>query len=158
WANFLVPLFGTSCSSWGVYFQEGQQWIASYYAGIGTLFLGAIAIGRGRDWRAVCLAVVSAAAFFLAQGEHNALYRELLTRVPAIGFARYPVKWVILISMLAPLLAALGLKAWDRRPQQLTRAGLLYGSVFLVLIAGVLIMTSPSKDTPWRVIAQNGLS
>jgi hypothetical protein len=157
WANFLVPLFGTTCSSWGVYFQEGQQWIASYYVGVGTLFLGAIAIGRGRGWRAVCLMIAAAGAFFLAQGEHNALYRELLARIPAVGFARYPVKWVILVSAIAPLLAALGLTAWDQKPQQLKRAGLVYGAWFFVLIGVVLILNSPSKETAWPVIAQNGL-
>ena len=47
WANFLVPLFRTSPNSQGLFMQPGQYWTSSYYAGIGTVLLVAVAVRAG---------------------------------------------------------------------------------------------------------------
>lgn len=157
WANFLVPLFGMFRSSWGVYFESSQQWVSSYYTGIGTLMFTAVALLRVRDWRVLALGAMSLLAFFLAQGEHNALYRALLAHFPAVGFARFPVKLIVLISAMAPLLAAFGIKQWCQDPQKTARTGLLCASTLLVLIGVILVMALKSKENEWLVVAENGV-
>ncbi|MCX6891834.1 MAG: hypothetical protein NTX51_09955 [Verrucomicrobia bacterium] len=51
WANFLVPLFRTAPTAQGVFFQNGQYWTSSYYAGVGTVLLVGVAVWRARGWR-----------------------------------------------------------------------------------------------------------
>src|SRR5204862_6997788 len=47
WVNFVLPLFRESLSTSGVYFQIGQFWTSSYYAGIGVLLLALSAAWTG---------------------------------------------------------------------------------------------------------------
>ncbi len=52
WANLLVPLFHMTPANVGVFTQVEQQWVSSYYIGIGTLLLAISAAisGRRRVW------------------------------------------------------------------------------------------------------------
>jgi hypothetical protein len=118
WANFLVPLFRTIPTDQGVYFPDGQYWTSSFYGGIGTVLLAAVAVLRVRDRRAWLLMGMVLAALVMALGNSKGsfLYHMLLSRVPAIGFVRYPVKFVILVLAVAPLLAAMGWTALQAIP------------------------------------------
>src|SRR5207247_2800182 len=69
WANFLVPLFRTTPTAQGVFFQNGQYWTSSYYAGIGTLLLAAVAVRHARDRRALVLAGLLVLGLVLALGD-----------------------------------------------------------------------------------------
>src|SRR5207249_4660732 len=91
---------------------------SSYYAGIGTLLLAVAAIRRLRDRRVYLLAGLVMAALVLALGDSGKIYRVLRTFIPALGFARCPVKFTILILALVPLLAAFGLQALDRQSRK----------------------------------------
>ena len=113
WANFLVPLFRTSPTAQGVFFQNGQYWTSSYYAGVGTVLLAAVAVWRVRDWRVWVLAGLAFLGAVLALGDCTLLYGAVHACLPGIGFLRYPVKAVILVLALAPLLAAFGFAALD---------------------------------------------
>ena len=111
WANFLVPLFRTSPTAQGVFLQNGQYWTSSYYAGIGTVLLAAVAVWRVRDWRVRAAGGAGLARPGPGVGRHHPAYRGLRVCFPGLGFVRYPVKFVILVLALAPLLAAFGLAA-----------------------------------------------
>ena len=117
WANFLVPLFRTTPTSQGLFTQPGQYWTSSYYAGIGTVLLVAVAVWRVRDWRVRFLAGLLALSLVLALGNSGLLYRWMRLCIPALGFVRYPVKFVILILAVAPPLAAFGFSALASKPR-----------------------------------------
>ena len=134
WANFFIPLFRASESPQGVYLQPGQYWTSSYYAGIGTILLVAVAVWRARVWRVRLLAALVFLAMLLALGNSGVLYSALRALVPVIGFFRYPVKFVILILALAPLLAAVGFDYIISRIIQRTlfEKGCVAGMVMLI--------------------------
>jgi hypothetical protein len=111
WANFLLPVFRGSFSPQGLFQQHSQYWTSSYYAGLGTLLLIAVAVCRVHNWRVRSLTVLFVLGLFLALGERGWLYRPLRFCFPFLGFVRYPVKFVILILAIAPLLAAYGFAA-----------------------------------------------
>ena len=113
WANFFVPLF--HCRSYqGVFMQNGQFWINSYYVGVATVVLALAAVrrvGRGRVWLPAAL---TGLCLVLALGDATPVYGWLSRHASAIGLMRFPVKFVILPVFLLPLLAAGGL-AENRR-------------------------------------------
>ena len=160
WANFLVPLFRASPTAQGVFFQNGQYWTSSYYAGIGTVFLALLTLWRLRDWRVGLLASLVFVCLVLAWGDTSILYRGLLSCFPALGFVRYPIKSVILVLALAPLLAAMGLAALAARRQRLASLEIGCALALLLLIAiiiGVEWKNSLPGDT-WRATWQSGLT
>ena len=134
WANLLVPLFRTSPGAQGIFFQNGQYWTSSYYAGIGTVWLSLIALRRARDWRVGLLAILIFLGLVLAWGDASALFCGLRACLPALGFVRYPVKFVILAVALAPLLAAFGLMALADRLRRLGRFEWGCGLALLALV------------------------
>src|SRR5262249_33026857 len=156
WANLLVPLFRTTRYAWGVYLQNGQHWISSYYTGIGTIFLAAVALRRSREWRVLWLGGLAVVGFSLALGENGIVYRVLHGLVPALGFARFPVKFVLLSLALAPLPAAFGLKSLCEPSRRLN--GFEVGTaVLLILLIGGII-GADWKATDWRTTFQSGVS
>lgn len=111
WAHFLVPLFHCFMTPQGTWFQEGQEFVSSYYPGVGILFIALLALTVRRDRRTWCLAALGLLGFLLALGE-TGLVLPLLRRVfPSLGVARYPVKALVLVTLSLPLLAAAGLNS-----------------------------------------------
>lgn len=109
WANFFVPLFHQSKSLVGVYSQDEQQWTSSYYVGVGVILLTFFAIFRVSNYRARLLGVLGLFAIPLAMGEHTFLYPMLKVILPQLGFARFPIKFVVMSIIAFPLLAAFAL-------------------------------------------------
>ena len=138
WANFLVPLFRTASTAQGVFFQTGQYWTSSYYAGIGTVLLGAVAVRRVCDWRARVLAGFLFVGLVLAFGDASPLYCGLRYCFPGIGFLRYPVKCVILVLAVAPLLAAFGVAVLTREPDGAGRFECGWVVLILLVIAAIV--------------------
>jgi hypothetical protein len=160
WANFLVPLFRTSPTAQGLFLQNGQYWTSSYYAGIGTVLLAAIAVWRVRDWRVRALAALVLLGLVLALGDATLLYRGLRACFPGLGFVRYPVKFVILVLALAPLLAAFGVAALDGQNRQGGRFELI-GALLMLLLMGLIVALDWKSSLPedaWRATWQSGLS
>jgi hypothetical protein len=159
-ANLLVPLLRTSPSGGSVWFQPSQYWTSSYYAGVGTLLLWAVAIRRGGNWRIWLLAVLVALALVLALGDSGLIYRGLRYCLPGIGFVRYPVKYVILALALAPLLAAFGARALICSTVQVSRFTVLAAGALLALVCAVSFIgwafpagefrTQPLLNGLWR--------
>ena len=160
WANLLVPLFRTYPTAQGLFLQLEQNWTSSYYAGIGTVLLVVVAVRRVRDGRVRLLAGLLLLSLVLALGDRGWLFRALRFCVPVVGFARYPIKFVILTLAVAPLLAAFGLQALTRRAPRLGRFEWACGLGILLLI-GTIIAIAGKGQVPeflWRLTWQNGLA
>lgn len=171
WANFFLPMFRMHPGSQGVFFQSGQNWTSSYYAGIGTIFLAVLAIGRSKDSRARLLAILFLLGAVLALGNKGLLYKVLLIVLPAAGAVRYPVKFVILCLALAPLLAGLGLAAvmaqgkslakserGARCPGPVALSYIVCAPGILLLLGGLLVLEwrAPLPGDAWPLIFKNG--
>jgi hypothetical protein len=136
WANFLVPLFNMDATSIGVYLQPNQSVTSSYYLGLMAMALVAIGLWKERTTRSALLSLMGILCLVLALGKDGYLYDLLLKTVPALGFVRYPVKFVIPLVMAAPLLAAAGLCRFEpkQRSDHWLLHGIALGEVLLVLI------------------------
>ena len=118
WANLLVPLFHCYRSSAGVFFQDGQRWTSSYYIGIGTLALAALALFRVKHWRVRLLACTAIFGLVMALGEAGFLYTGLRHILPLVGTMNFPVKFTLLVTFVVPVLAAIALGEFSFRPLQ----------------------------------------
>jgi hypothetical protein len=119
-----------------------------------------VAVWRVRDWRVRVLAGLLGLALVLALGNSGLLYRWIRFGIPAIGFLRYPVKFVILILALAPLLAAFGFAALAGKSRPVGRFELGVASVMLLLIGMVVWLAArlPATEGVWSATWQNGLA
>ncbi len=111
WANFLVPLFRYFQTPQGFWVQQDQQFLSSYYLGLGVLALAVVAVWKSRERRVWLLAGATAFALLMALGDAGLLYRVLKDVLPGGGIARFPVKFVLLAAFTVPMLAAFGV-AW----------------------------------------------
>ncbi len=157
WANFLVPLFGTTPTPQGVFLQQGQYWTSSYYLGLITVFLVVIAMARAREWRIGLMLAVLFMALVLALGDGTMFYRALQRALPWVGFARYPIKFVIVVAALAPLLAAAGLQHLIQR-QTLGRPGWTTAVALVLLVGFILILGHATNAAIWGAFWRNGLT
>ena len=160
WANFLVPRFRTYPTSQGLFLQIEQNWTSSYYAGIGTVLLAGIAVRRANNGRVRLLTALLCLALVLALGDSGLFYRALRFCIPALGFVRYPVKFVILILAIAPLLAAFGLAALADRAERTGRMEWAGGLAILLLIGTIVALDakSPIPDFLRRATWHNALA
>jgi hypothetical protein len=162
WGNFLVPMFHTMPMQ-QIVVQPGQYWTSSYYVGMGVVFLAGIALWRGRrNGRVWLLGVLLLASLVLALGYNGFVFRWLQWLIPVLGIFRFPVKFVILTLMVAPLLAACGLAHYERQTPggwRRCRFEFVWGAAMLALIGVVLWVARrwPVEDSSWPATAANGL-
>ena len=159
WVNFLVPMaFGSTANS-GVFFQHDQFWTSSYYLSIGTLLLALFAVLAARSGRVRLLGAVAAVALVFALGDHTPIYPALHRLIPLLSLITYPVKFVLLVAFIAPLLAAFGLAAMRDQPSSARR--MVYLGVILLALIGVILFwtqrfSMPGDDVHATLL--NGLS
>jgi hypothetical protein len=158
-ANLLVPLFGSGRTPSGSYLQNGQYWTSSYYAGIGTVLLVAVAIWHVRRWQVRWLTGLLVLGLVLALGKHGLLYPFLRSCVPALGFIRFPVKFVILVLAIAPLLAACGLAKLAAEPKTFGRFEWACAIVMFTLIGVIMVSgwKNPTAHETTPAILENAL-
>jgi hypothetical protein len=172
WANFVVPLFRCSRSILGPCFQVEQQWTSSYYFGIGVVGLAFVGVSKAKNSRHWWLSAVALFGVLLALGE-NGLILPVLRRVfPALGLARYPIKFILATIFACPLLAALAINWIQRKaataeagralpsaPQIVPRVLLWPGILLLALIAAITATAAlfPYPDSSWHMTLRNGL-
>jgi len=159
WANFLVPMVFGDVLNMGVFFQYDQLWTSSYYLGVGALLLALLALRASRQGRVHLLGVVAVLALIFALGEHTSIYPALHRLIPLLDLITYPVKFVLLVAFLTPLLAAFGLAMLLEQPALIRRIVPL-AAVLLLLIGGILFWAwrfpFPGDDVQATLI--NGLS
>ena len=137
WANFLVPLF--RCHPFqGVFMQDGQSWINSYYVGVATAVLALSALCRLRRWRVWLLGALAGFCLVLALGDATPVYGWLTRQVGVFGLMRFPVKFVILPVFVLPLLAACALA--DKLSSHAEKPSRRMGLEVLVWFAAVLLI------------------
>ncbi|MGA9450378.1 MAG: YfhO family protein [Verrucomicrobiia bacterium] len=159
WANFFVPLF--HCRSYqGVFMQNNQFWTNSYYTGAATAVLALGALWRARCGRVWLLAALASLALVLALGEATPVYGWLSGHVSAISLMRFPIKFVILVVFVLPLLAASALsgKSSDAGGKSV---GWAWGWIWFATVALILGLTawqwrSSPLDGDRRIVLVNG--
>ena len=146
WANFVVPSFRCLETAFGTWLQAYQPWTASYYLGIGTLALAAVAIWRLRRRLEVFgLTAVTLAGLVLALGDGGYVYAWLRHLISWIGFARYPIKFVSIPVFTLPFVAAFGLTCFQNQtPENLKRSerALFVSSTLLLLVILMTLMAA----------------
>lgn len=161
WASFLVPLFHTVPNAQNIYFQVGQYWTSSYYVGIATIFLTVVALRRALNWRLVLLAGASSLCLVLALGDDGFLFKLLRFCIPQVGFVRYPVKFLILVSALAPLMAGVGFAALSNQPALKFKPfekAVVLSLLGLICLTLILEWRTPMLEGAWRLTWHNGLT
>lgn len=177
WANFFVPMAFGYTMKMGVFFQYGQSWTSSYYAGIAVVLLVLWALWRVNSPRFRLLVLAAGLALAFAFGDQFPPIRWLRAAVPQLALMTYPVKFALLISFLAPQLAAFGLaRLLGRRcagggepavlaspeaePGPRVRRELgLCAALVLVAIAGILawILLAPPTPGPAQPVVLCGV-
>jgi len=164
WANFLVPMAFGQVWSMGVFFQHDQAWTSSYYLGVGGLLLAIFAVWKIRHWRVWLFGMIALLALALSMGDHSFFYRSVRRFFPQLSLMTYPVKFVIVISFAAPVLAAFGIERLlkDDSPgrRRVKVDILMLSGILLVLTAGILIWASrsPLPNDNISATIQNGIS
>ncbi len=159
WANFLVPIFRTSATTQGVHLQNIQGWTSSYYAGIGTVFLAALALRYVKEWKVRLISIIVGISLILAWGDLTLLFQAIQKVFPLIGFVRYPVKFIIPVLALLPLLAAFGLKSLMHQDNNSTgRFERICFGLLVCLIAGIVALEWGTPAETWRTTLINGAS
>ncbi len=137
-ANYLVPLFHTMRDSHGVFSFYDQQWISSYYLGIGTIALALLAVRKLGDARTLAIFTLASAGCLLGVGEQLPFFPFLQWVIPLINFMRFPIKFVILPTFGIPLLASISIARYlkptpDRSPFKVKELAVVGGSVLSVV-------------------------
>ncbi len=139
WANLLVPMF-QMIPMQSVVAQPDQYWTSSYYLGIGGIFLIGLALWQGRKNGLVrILSGMFFGSLILALGYNGYVFRWLQAALPILGMFQFPIKFVLLTSTVAPLLAAFGLAFCERDAVPKTwRGRWIWAAVLLSLIAFII--------------------
>lgn len=148
WLNLLDPLFRTYRSPLGVYFQQGQDWTSSYYLGAGTLGLVFIGLRLDRSRRMILLVSACAFGLLMALGPAGLLYTGVLKILP-LGFMRFPIKFVLLPILTAPLLAALAIDALAARISASKNTLRILRGTALVLVAALAAVIGFTHQFPF---------
>jgi hypothetical protein len=160
WANFLVPLF--HCYRWqsGVYFQISQWFVSSYYLGIIVLNLALVGLAAVRVARVRVLGAIAFLGLVLALGDQGHVYAWIRTVFPAIGFMRFPIKFLFLTTFAVPLLAGYGIRAFYELQLQRWSLAAWIGVIFTVLIAAITTFDyyHPLPWELWQETCRNGIS
>ena len=162
WVNFFVPLYSHFKTEQGVYVQAGQSFLPTYYLGIVPLWLAVVAIWQQRNWRTVALAFAGFGALLIAMGEQSPVYGMLKSVFP-VGFARFPVKAVLIIGFIGPALAAHAIACWEKHPatgsESILRRLAQSAGVMALVIAGIggFSRMKPLFPNPDDLTVSNGM-
>lgn len=158
WANLIVPLFHCYQSPQGTWFQNGQDFLQSYYLGAGVLVLAIGALARNR--RVIVIAAMVLFCWTMALGQNGIGYPELKKIFPLISIARFPVKFTILTAFLVPLLAAFGIERIHSSQNKKAQRLLLLATLAILLLMGCLLLLARQHPFPlddWNATAWNTL-
>jgi Bacterial membrane protein YfhO len=155
-ANFIVPMAFGSTVTEGIFFQHGQYWTSSYYLGLGTLWLAALAPVCVRERRVWLLAAIVVVGLLCALGENTPFYPLLRRFIPQLSFITYPVKYVTVVIFAAPLLAAFALANFSKVKKWILPSG----AILFLLLGGILFWTRhfPKSGDDTHATLLNGFS
>ena len=107
WANLLTPLFATIEAPGRIYYHQAQGWTHSYYAGMPVLALALAAPFLRRDRRLWIAAAGTLGFLLIAMGDAGGIY-PVIGGLPPFNLLRFPVKFLIPLTILLPVLGAIG--------------------------------------------------
>ena len=113
WVNFISPLYETRTKGIGAFYHDTQAWTHSYFVGVPVLWLSLVALCADRSRRTWVLGGVLLVATWLAMGADAGLY-SLVAKIPPLSMIRYPVKFVIVTTVVFAMLAGLGVRALSK--------------------------------------------
>ncbi len=158
WANLFVPLFHTYKGPQDVVFQHEQAFMTSYYPGIAILVLAVWGAWRVRTMREIALLALLILSYVLALGPHGHLFTLIKHAFPGIGFARFPVKFVLLATFVVPLLAGIALARLRSESKVRPARSLGVFTAAAILIVGFLLLFAWKYPYPlqnWSELWQN---
>ncbi|MGC8742370.1 MAG: hypothetical protein ACP5T0_00630 [Verrucomicrobiia bacterium] len=161
WANLILPLFYCFPASDAVFHQYDQQWTGSYYSGLAVFVLAMAAVYKIRSRLIAVLSLLLAFALVMAIGDDGYLYKWIREAFPFIGFMRFPVKFVVLTTIIFPILCAFTIKFLvEAKYKELIKP--IIGFTIAVIIAISLLLYIEFKhpriyDLPETVLS-NGLT
>jgi hypothetical protein len=141
WANFLVPMAFGAVQGEGIFFQNGQAWTSSYYLGIAPLLLALVAVWKCRNRRVWLLTTIAAVGVICALGGNTPIFPIVREIFPQLAFITYPVKYLLLVAFVAPLLAAFSLARIQHQKREIGVIGIF----LLILTAGILYWIAHSS-------------
>ena len=148
-ANLLVPLFHSYQNTQVLFFQTGQEFFSSTYMGAGVLLMAGWAAGRARCGRVILLVFLAVAGLAFAVGENGPVYRGFRWALPLAGVARYPVKFVLLVAFVLPLLTAYGAARWiTLEASARKREGRWLGACALLLLVAMAALLGVARLRP----------
>ncbi|HEX3890428.1 MAG TPA: hypothetical protein VHX90_06205 [Verrucomicrobiae bacterium] len=157
WANFLVPLFHAQQSFHSVFVQPNQDWTYSYYVGVFTVALAALAPWRVRSGRVWVLTALTLFFLVLAFGDATPVYTWCRQHIGFVKLMRFPVKFVILPVFTLPLLAAFTLAAkTDPARRQKEWLAVWFAVVVLMLDIFWWSLKFPDAGDDQLAILENG--
>ena len=165
-ANLFVPLFRMVPTPSGVYCQPWQYWIPSYYLGIGVAGMVMLCAIASRPFNRRLLILFSFFVFglVLALGDAGGLYPLFCKFFPPLRVMRFPIKFILLPVIAAPLIAAICIAdfektATNRSSEWRRRIGLTW-AVCVILVAGIILVacTRPMERISAATTVVSGLS
>src|SRR5205814_708152 len=163
WANLFLPLFYCVKTKAGIYMQPYQGFTSSYYPGACVVLFAVFAALRVRKPRVLLLAGAGLMSMILALGSHSQLYSWLKQLFPPVGAMRYPVKFIMLASVVWPLLSAYGLReVCDSTNRNRIENWRILRAEWLACVAVIAFLVwfayrYPAGSEPWLTTANNGL-
>ncbi len=154
WANFLVPMAFGHVLNEGIFFQDGQYWTSSYYLGFATLWLALLTLWKARNARVWLLSIIAVIAVVFALGANTPILPAIRHLFPQLGFVTYPVKYLLLVVFVAPLLAAFSLARLQAMNAQ--KSIIAIGVVLFLLLAAVLCWQWKSQSDDVNAALANG--
>ena len=141
--NYLLPLFQCVHSTNGVFVQQGQPWVASYYLGVGIVLLALVGAWRVRNRRVWVLAGLTLGSLWMALGSRGGAYGLARRVIPLLDFIHFPIKFVALIAFTVPLLAGFGIARLQSSAAEERRrewAGAKHLAVAMAVVIGAALV------------------
>jgi len=150
WARFFTPLFYAIEAPGRIFYDGAQSWTHSFYAGLPVLALACVVPFILHDRRLWIAAGAALACLLLAMGAQGFI-QPWLAKVPPFSLLRFPVKYLIPLVVLLPLLAAIGfaqIRHWDDSSDSEhcpKRVSVILGVVALGWLAAFLLGWNPPR-------------
>ena len=148
WARFFTPLFYAIEAPGRIFYDGAQSWTHSFYAGLPALALACVAPFIRHDRRIWIACGAALVCLLLAMGAQGYI-QPLLAKLPPFSFLRFPVKYLIPLVVLLPLLAAVGfaeIRRWNEGPDHCPkRVTIILGVVAAGWLTAFLLGGNPPR-------------
>ena len=134
-ANFFVPLFHYFKTYQNTFVQSEQAFITSYYFPLGTLVLALLGIIRANSKTRIMFLLLIFFSISMALGSNSFIYNFASSFLPFFNKIRYPIKFIIILSFIIPVLAGLGVGQLIKSDKKAISSILLISLTFLIIAA-----------------------